>query len=136
MSGSHQGAVGTSAAISAAYGLTPGNLGGTVGAYGYSTVDSNPGSLSPIGTFRGVAFQRIRSASGSEDLLISFGTAGILQTFWRRVVLQQTDGSWRSYLSSAATFNNAVITTWSFGSGSSPIWTATTPAPRGVIFFY
>lgn len=118
------------------YGLTPGNLGGTAGVFGYSTIDSNPGSLSPIGTLRGVTIQRLRSATADADLRVSLVTAGLPQTFWRMVLVQGTDGDWRRYMSASATsFSNAGITTWAFGTGSSPVWTATTPAPRGVLFF-
>jgi hypothetical protein len=137
MTGAVQANSGVMSAVSFSYQLTPGNNGGSAGVFGYSTVDgSNPGSLSPILTFRGATIQRIRSSNVSEDLLINLATAGLPQTFWRLLVIQDTTGAWRRYFSSAATaFSNGVITSWSFGTGSSPVFTATTPAPRGVIFF-
>ncbi len=124
----------TDAASTYSYALTPGNNGGTPGTFGYARGEpTNPGSLSPIDTLKGVNINRIRSSSSSEDLLVTI--SGVrAQTFWRMVIVQATDGTWRRYLSASATFSTPLDSIWSFGTGSSPVWTSTT-APRTVLFF-
>lgn len=125
---------GTTAGASFSYALTVANNGGTPGTFGFNRLEgTNPGAISPIGTLKGVTIEIIRSSTASEDLIISL--AGIrAQNFWRMIVIQTTAGAWRTYLSSAATYSAVVNTTWSFGSGSSPVFTSTT-SPRGVIFY-
>lgn len=123
------------ASISNSYALTVANNGGTAGVFGYNRLEvTNPGSISPIGTLKGVTIEVIRSSNVSEDLLISLaGTRA--QSFWRRVVILSTAGTWRSFGSADATsFSAGVTTLWSYGTGSSPVFTSTT-SPRGVIFF-
>jgi len=124
----------TSVANSIAYGVTVANNGGTPNRFGYAPGEvTNPGAISPITTFRGVSIVQLNANNTSFDFLVSL-TGSVAQTLWRSLVVQQTDGSWRRYLSANATFSAGVVTNWQFGSGSSPVWTSTT-SPRGIIFF-
>jgi hypothetical protein len=135
MSG-HGAGGGAAAAAALTFAITPGNNGGSPGVFGYNRLEAtNPGAIIPAGTgtFKGVTLEVIRSASSSEDLLIVI--AGVrAQSFWRMITIQTTAGTWRTYLAANATFAQAVNTSWSFGTGSSPVFTSTT-APRGAVFF-
>lgn len=128
------GATATMAGASISYGVTVANNGGTAGRFGYAPAEgTNPGAISPITTFRGANIVQLNANNTSFDFLVSLN--GVLaQTLWRSLVVQQTDGSWRRYLSANATFATTTVSNWQFGTGSSPVWTSTT-SPRGIIFF-
>ena len=135
MSGALSAAAGSSASASFGYSVTIGNNGGSPGVFGYSTVDSQGGAISPVGTLKGQSFQRIRSSSASEDLLVSIA-ATVSQNFFRSLTIQDTGGVWTILTSAGATYQtSAGVTTWRWGSGSFPYWTAATPSPRGIVFF-
>lgn len=129
-----QAAGGAAVAASFDYLVTVANNGNSPGVFGFFRVEgTNPGAIGPIGTLKGVTIEAVRSSSSSEDLLISL--AGVrVQSFWRRVVVRTTAGTWRVYLSADAVYATAVNTTWQFGSGSSPVWSSTN-SPREVLFF-
>lgn len=131
MSGAVQAAAGITAAASYSYRITPGNNLSVAGLWGYSFAGANPGSLSPITTLKGKVIELLRSDASADDLIIQLASPGVAQNFWRSVMVQTSAGSWRQYLSSAATFSGGLQ--WTFGTGSDPVWTNATPG--GVIFF-
>lgn len=132
MSGIHASSTTISAAASFSYGLTPGNNLGTPGLFGWSFAGSDPGTLGPITSLKGKSFEFLRSDSSSRDLIVQLASPDVAQSFWRMVMVQDTSGVWRRYLSANATSFTGRF--WGFGTGSSPVWTSTA-GPRGVIFF-
>jgi hypothetical protein len=127
------GAAAVIAAASYSYSITPGE--NAAGAFGYDSTSGTPGAISPTNQLKTVSIITIRSDSLSADIAVVI--QGVrAQNFWQRIAVLATNGTWRSFNSSAATFStpggNSV---WSFGTGSNRVWTATTPAPRGVIIF-
>ena len=131
MSGAAASAAGAGAGASNSYRITPGNNLATPGVWGFSFSGVNPGSLSPVTTLNGKALQLLRSDSSAVDLVILLATPAVAQNFWRMVMVETSAGVWRRYLSADATFSSGV--SWSFGTGSSPVWTNATPG--GVVFF-
>lgn len=130
MTGAVQSGGVVAATASLSYRITPGNNNSVAGVWGFNFAGSNPGSLSPITTFKGKSIELFRSDSAQYDLLIQLASPDIAQSFWRSVVVQDTSGVWRRYLSASAT--SFTGRSWTFGNGSSPVWTSATP--RGVIF--
>lgn len=84
-------------------------------------------TISPT-TFFGVTLLPFQSGtySGSFDFGVSMD-ANVAQNYFTSLLVQQTDGSWRSYQSSAATFSHPPgDTTWLWGTGSNRVWTSAT----------
>lgn len=126
------GAAAVTAAASYSYVLGPAE--NASGAFGYDSTSGTPGTLNPITTLKGVTIITLRSDNLSADLaLVMQGVRA--QNFWRTIVAQATDGTWRRFNSADASFSAPANTVWSFGTGSSRVWTASTPTPRGVIIF-
>jgi succinylarginine dihydrolase len=104
--------------------------------YGFNSVAAI-GSVSPA-TFKGNTFQVIASDT-SYDFSISILGASLPQTLFRSVTVQSTAGTIRTYLASAATFSATSApdkSQWLWGTGSSKVWTATSPSPRTVLIHY
>lgn len=120
---------------SASFSVTIGNASTQ---YGFNTNEAI-GSVSPS-TFKGNTLYGIASDVSFDFGIVILGT-GIPQAFFRSVVVQSTAGTIRSYASSAATFSSGVgiggnQSQWLWGTGSSKVWTATSPSPRALILQY
>jgi hypothetical protein len=61
---------------------------------------------------------------GADDFSIYMIPPVLPQNFFDRVIVQDTAGVFRTYLTSAA-FYSPGSTTWQWGVGSNPVWTAT-----------
>lgn len=132
MTSGTQAAAGVASAASYSYSLGPAE--NALGAFGYDSTSGTPGTLGPVTTLKGATIITLRADNLSADLaLVIQGVRA--QAFWRMIMVLETSGTWRRYLSANATYSTATNTLWSFGTGSNRVWTASTPTPRGVIIF-
>lgn len=131
MTGMLNAVVGANNAISVS--VTVGN---SATQYGFNSV-AVIGAASP-GTFKGNTFRVIASDS-SYDFAIEILGTGLAQSLFRRVIVESTAGTIRAFDSSAATFSATSgpdKSTWTWGTGSSKVWTSTSPSPRSVLIQY
>lgn len=125
-------ASGGSKSASLNYSVTLGNPSGLL--YGFFSPPSAAGSISPT-TLKGVSILQCFTEGAVRDFGISLVGTGIAQSFWHHLVVQSTAGTWRSFNSSAASFNDTgTQCNWFFGAGASPVWTSTA-GPRPVAIF-
>lgn len=98
-------------------------------------ISGSGGSVSPA-SFKGRNIDACGTTfSGSlTDFEFSLDGGGVLaQNFFKAVLVQRTNGTWVRYETSAASFG-AGASTWIWGSGSNPVWTAA-PATRLMILY-
>jgi hypothetical protein len=111
-------------------------IGNAATQYGFNSVAAI-GAVSP-GTFKGNTF-RVIASDASYDFAIEILGTSLPQTLFRSVTIESTAGTIRTFLASAATFSATSgpdKSTWLWGSGSSKVWTATSPSPRTVLLHY
>ena len=89
--------------------------------YGY--IQGNGGSITPA-TYKGVTLLHVGVHGGADDFSIYMIPPVLPQNFFDRVIVQDTAGVFRTYLTSAA-FYSPGSTTWQWGVGANPVWTAT-----------
>lgn len=105
------------------------NFSVTVGNSGtfYGFITTGPvGAVSPA-SFKGITIDAVATDTTvpAYDFSVSLDGGGVLaQTFFRAALVQRTNGTWVRYETSAASFS-AGTSTWSWGTGSSPVWSAT-----------
>lgn len=101
-------------------------IGNSASQYGFNSGVAI-GAITPS-AYRGNTIQVMAS-----DTAYDFGiliTGSLAQSLFTYIVVQATDGSSRSFSSSAATFTAAATSQWLWGSGSSKVWTSTSPSSR------
>lgn len=109
-------------------------IGNTGSFYGF--VIANIGTVTPS-AYGGANIRNIVNDS-SYDIQVAFeGT--LAQNFFSGIVVQTTAGSFRTFLTSAATTFQQVpgspnVTLWNWDSNT-PVFTSTSPSPRIVQFF-
>lgn len=101
--------------------------------YGYNE-GSAVGSVSP-GSFRGLTFADLSSRAGNHDFNLALNGA-VAQTYFQYVMVQRSNGAWSIYRQQDALFLSNVDTIWTWGSGSDPAWTGTSPSPRQIIICF
>ncbi len=102
----------------------------TIGTSGNSAGWDNSGttfgSITPFAPEvgdTGSFFNTINTATlGSADFTIISDTAGLLQTDFTTVYVQDGTGTWRTYQSADATFNNSGLTLWAWGDGTDDVY--------------
>ncbi len=92
----------------------------TPGSGIFGADNSGLGAIAP--TSYGSAIFSVSSAA-TRDFGFSMA-ANVAQTWCDYLVVQCTDGTWRKYRSADATFAGGTPSTWTWGSGSSKVWTA------------
>lgn len=105
----------------------------TIGTGGASNYGYSPGSFGAISdtNVAGRTFTSLATdETGTTDFTLGISGAAVSQGYIHRVVVQDTAGATRTYLTSNATFGPGNF--WYWGNGSSRVWTATTPSPRSV----
>jgi hypothetical protein len=117
------------------YSVTVANLQGLDGAYGYNFSTEPSGAISPS-TFRGVDILVASAWAGPTnfDFNLSLDGPALEQSFFQYVMVQGTDGSWRTYHSADADFfvPGELSNIWAWEADGPP-WTATSPSPRTII---
>lgn len=111
-------------------------IGNSAAQYGFNSV-AVIGAVSP-GTFKGNTI-RVIASDTSYDFAIEILGTSLPQTLFRSVTVESTAGTIRTFLASAATFSATSgpdKSTWLWGTGSSKVWTATSPSPRTVLIHY
>jgi hypothetical protein len=113
---------------------------GTDGTTRFGYADSGSGiSGAPFGSasttaFRGKTIEILMSSGAAgNNLALRFDSAVSDSAFFKRVLVQATSGSQRTFLIGDATF---ITDTYTWGNGSDPAWSATSPSPRRVIIYY
>lgn len=104
------------------FSVTVGNSGNVFGF-----VSGSIGAVSPA-PFKGVNIDAAATDAVTVptfDFSLSLDGGGALaQTFFRAVLVQRTDSTWIRYETAAASFSVGT-STWTWGTGSSPVFTAT-----------
>jgi hypothetical protein len=111
-------------------------IGNSASQYGFNSVLAI-GAASPS-TFKGNSLRAIVSDT-AYDLTLEILGASIPQAIFRSLVVESTAGTIRTFDASAATFSQLSApdrSTWTWGTGSSKVWTSTSPSPRSVLIKY
>ena len=113
------------AAARSTYYVTIGTSGGSAGWDNSGTTFGSitPGAP-PVPGAPGEFFNTINTVvAGGADLSIICDTAGLLQTDFTTIHIQDGTGAWRSYNSAdASSFSNSGVTLWTFGDGTDDVW--------------
>lgn len=121
------GAVQTSAMAAAAQGYSLGIGTGGAGVFGFSF--GAYGTIS-FASYKGKSITGLfTSTGGLVDLALSISGSPI-QAIFNNILVQDTAGTLRIFTSASATFFPGATATWQWGTGASPVWTATVPTPR------
>lgn len=114
------------------YSVSIGSSGGSPVVYGYNT--SVPYGAISSTAFLGRTIMAVGSNQGAGQYALSVAlnyTGSDLPTnFFQAVWVQCTDGSWKTYRTSAAFFS---LNIWSWDTVGARAWTGTSPASRDII---
>lgn len=107
--------------------------------YGLVSGGAQAGAVTPT-TYRGETIFHLYSQFTQNDFVVSLGGTGVAQNFFRAVVVQDTAGNFRTFLSGDVwTFTQGTSpnfrSTWQWGlGGGNRVWTSTA-SPRSVTFY-
>jgi hypothetical protein len=96
----------------------------TTEVYGFST-DFSQGSVQP-NRYRGDTIGSLYTQLVDAPRDLVFGLTGFDQgqSFFTSLLVRDSTGAWRTYTSASATYDGVGGSTWFWGDGSNPVWTA------------
>jgi hypothetical protein len=104
----------------------PDNLVVTVGSPGAGTfgfLSPSFGSISPANAIGQSVVGLF--CDGSRDFELRLSDASLAKSFFPRLLVQNSAGEMVNYFTADATHSTGLLTSWRWGNGSSPVWTAT-----------
>jgi hypothetical protein len=111
----------------------------TVGVSGVTVgYSGSAGSLTPT-SYRSEAIQTIASDSTTYDFRVSIDKSSDGQSAFRYLLVENGSGTIVKYNSSDASYVTVAggsISQWTFGDGSSPVWSSGDSAEDHVVVFY
>jgi hypothetical protein len=115
------------------------NIGSSSGARGFAAAFP----IGPTGSYTqlignpawGAPIRRILCLPGSIDLQIWFTNSDRTQGFWTELRIWDDSNTMRRYFSKDATYSGAGTSSWSFGTGSNPVWNTAIGLDRRVEFY-